>query len=78
MKVTEHTISKHYLPALIIEDYSGLDPDDRLGFESWLKSVSKPNAHWAYDTEALDNTRFTLCEVSDLYSDCLTVKQIYK
>ena len=78
MKIIEYTISKHYLSALINGDYTGLELGDNVEFDSWLESVSDHAAHWDYDSETLANTWFTRCEVSGLYSDCATARQIYK
>jgi hypothetical protein len=78
MRIIEYTISKHYLPALINGDYTGLDELDKHEFSGWLRSVQDFAAHWAVDWEELDNTRYARCEVSGLYSDCSTIKHVFR
>jgi hypothetical protein len=76
MRTIEHTISKQYLSALINNDYTGLEEGDKIEFTSWLDSVQDHDSLWDYDMDTLNNTYFTECGVSNLLSDCATVKQV--
>lgn len=78
MKIIEYIISKHYLPALINGDSSGLEDGDKIEFSGWLRSVQDFAGHWAVDSSEFDSVRFTKCAVSGLLDDCAVVKHVFR
>ena len=70
----EYRVSNHFLPALINDDDSGLDPHDFESLEIWLTTVPK-DGHWAV-IETGGN--FTVCEISELFADCATVRRCFR
>ena len=61
----EHTISTHYLSALINDDESGLTDDDVELLYQWIKDNPSPSGH------------FNICEVCNLYSETCIVRQYF-
>lgn len=71
MKFNERTyiIGKHFLPALINGDYTGMEDHEDQALDAFLERVAC-KGHWSYADEG---ENFTRCEVSGLYADCVTV-----
>jgi hypothetical protein len=71
---TKHRIGQQYLPALINNDYTGLDDYEELQLAEWLEKVctswTDADGHsWAFGHIAMiDNTEddFALCEVASM------------
>ncbi len=73
----EHTISTHYLSALINGDESGLTDDDVELLDQWLKDNPNPSKHFN-SWDAQDETEnFSICEVCNLYSETCIVRQYF-
>lgn len=71
-----YTIARHYLPALINGDPSGLTDQESADLEQFEAQVIHDDAdgaagHWSYDDSDADN--FKRCAVSGLDADCVTV-----
>ena len=67
-----HNISAHYLPALINGDYSGLNDEDELLLEDYLKQFEGFYITFNIDEDE-EEPYFTRCAISNLRSDCITV-----
>ena len=67
----ERDISSHYLTYLVNGDDSGLDEFDRDQFDEWM--TARELNGLTCDVVG-DESSFTRCEVTGLYSDCHTVK----
>jgi len=68
----EFTIGAHYAPAIINEDYSGLDDIEAVTLDNFMDEYYRlQNATFDIpDTES----EFSRCEISNLMSDCITLK----
>ena len=71
----DYTISEHYAPAIINDDYSGLDDGEHAALTNWLEDNEQRASHWDIEDE---NRHFARCEVSGLMSDCLTIRQYFR
>lgn len=68
----EFTIGAHYAPAIINEDYSGLDDVEAVTLDNFMDEYYRlQNA--TFDIPNAD-AEFTRCEISNLMSDCITLK----
>ena len=68
----EFTIGAHYAPAIINGDYSGLDDVEAVTLDNFLDEYYRlQNA--TFDIPNAD-AEFTRCEISNLMSDCITLK----
>lgn len=72
-RITEYTISEHFLSALFNGDESGLDDSEGKALNSWLNSFNHNNGHWSYDDQ---ESEFKRCEVTGLMSDCVVVQWV--
>jgi hypothetical protein len=71
----EYTIGEHYLPGIINVDYTGLDETELDMLNEWFKDNEKPYSHF----DVLDpDSHFARCEVSGLFSNCVTVCQYFR
>jgi hypothetical protein len=70
----EYTISEHFLPAIINDDYSGFDNDsEEAALIRWLETVPV-NGHWDI---VEDSDNFNHCQVTDLYSRTVIVRRYF-
>lgn len=68
----EFTIGAHYAPAIINEDYSGLDDVEAVTLDNFMDEYYRlQNA--TFDIPNAD-AEFSRCEISNLMSDCITLK----
>ena len=73
----EHTISTHYLSALINDDESGLTDDDVELLYQWIKDNPSPSGHFnIWDAQA-ETENFNFCEVCNLYSETCIIRQYF-
>lgn len=75
------TVSKHFLPAIINGDDTGLDDSDSVQLEVFMgvtlascamHGMKIINHHWADDSD--DDTNFARCEITNLMADCTTLR----
>jgi hypothetical protein len=68
----ELTLAAHYMPALVNNDYTGLDDAEAADLDAFMRD------YWALPDATLGDidfdTHFGFDEVSGLFGDCLTVK----
>ena len=69
MTKKEFNISKHYLTALINNDFSGMTDDEKNQLESFIEH-NKLGYAYCPDFDS-DDMGFTKCNVSGSYSDCI-------
>lgn len=68
----ELTIAAHYLPALVNNDYSGLEDNEAADLDAYMRDYWKlPNATVEIPEE---NTHFAFDDVSGMFGDCLTIR----
>jgi hypothetical protein len=70
-----YQIGGHYLSAIINGDTSGLSDDENQELNLFLNNLPVNIGH--FDVQAMDfnnGTKFTTCEVSNLYSECYEVR----
>ena len=78
----EFNISTAYLPALINDDYSGLNDEDIIILNEWLSDICeldgvKDNVgYWAYDNDY--ESDFRRDDVTGLYADTMPIKYMFK
>ena len=82
--IITHRIGSHFLPALINDDWTGLDEGDAALLESWFDwatddwTDSDGNtwtfAHWG---DAHDHDEFAECEVTTLHGDTHLVDAVF-
>ena len=78
----QFTISQHYLPAIINDDWTGLSDKEANALSGFLMHASTlipanaKSSHWAVDVE--DCTNFARCEVSNLYSDVSDISLMFQ
>jgi hypothetical protein len=68
----EYTIGSHFLSALINSDCSGLTDEDERLLDDFLANLPPAAVGGSWDVQE-GETEFARCEVTDLYSDCMTV-----
>ena len=69
----EYTIGSHFLSAIINSDCSGLDDRDEWFLDEFLANLPPAAVGGSWDVQD-GEAEFALCEVTNLYSDCVTVK----
>ena len=67
-----YQIGGHYLSAIINGDTSGLSDDENQELDLFLNNLPVNIGH--FDAMDLDNSSFSTCEVSNLYSECYEVR----
>ena len=73
--IEEYTISSHYLSSLINDDCSGLEDEEAVEFDAWVKLMQDGRmGHWDCDSESY----IAMCAVTGLLSDCTTVRFVYR
>jgi hypothetical protein len=65
-------IGGHYLSAIFNSDYSGLDDQEEQQLDTFLDNLPVNNGH--FDAIDLDNSAFSTCEVSGLYSETYEIR----
>ena len=75
-----YKVGKHFLPAIINGDYTGLAKEDEIDLEKFLKRAEKIAKEtgaksWHLDYKD-DGTNFTVCEICHFYCDCTTLVQV--
>ena len=70
----EYCICPHWVSAIINDDYTGLDDDEEKTLREWLAANEQRASHWNIDD---DEPFFAIDEVSDVYADCVTVRQYF-
>jgi len=69
----EYRISKHFLPAIINDDYSGLNDEEINLLNRFLSEANNlDNATWDIDSDS--ESHFIDCDITGLFSDCYDVK----
>jgi len=78
-----YQVAKHFVPALINCDITGLNDEDESQLAYFgkcigenMKALNATIWHWACDD--CDDTNFALCEISDLMADCTILTLNYK
>jgi len=78
-----YQVAKHFVPALINCDITGLNDEDESQLAYFgkcigenMKALNATIWHWACDD--CDDTNFALCEISDLMDDCTILTLNYK
>lgn len=75
---TEFAIGSHYLSALINDDYSGLTDEESEELDSFYSlELHQGNAggHWSHDSDG--ESYFTVCDISGMRGDCVTVFWVF-
>ena len=68
----EYRVSEHFLPAIVNDDYTGLNDEESNLLQQFLTEASKlENAIWVIDE---DSSNFIDCDVTGLFSNCHKVK----
>jgi len=75
MDFYEYTISEHFAPAIINDDYTGLEDEEHALLDAWLDDNGMRASHWTVESESSDLAR---CEITGLLSDCATVRQCFR
>jgi len=72
MKITDYktSISEYFLSALVNGDYSGLSDGDELLIDNFMNDNGYADVLMPDDTEA----SFMVCEICNLYSNCVEVQ----
>ena len=74
------TVAKHFIPAIINGDDTGLDDNDSVQLEVFMgvtlascamQGMTSTNHHWSDDGD--DNTNCARCEITNLMADCATL-----
>ena len=64
------TMSAHWLPALINDDYSGLSDNDCQNLDTWFKEYKDIGACYIFEVKSDNTDNFTTDCVSGLFADC--------
>lgn len=67
-----YQIGGHYLTGLINGDYSGLEDQEAQQLDAFLDNLPVNNGH--FDAMDLDNSSFSICEISGIYSETYEVR----
>lgn len=78
METKEFTIRYELAVAIINDDYSGLNVNDEIAIDKWFEKYNVDFITVAPSYEAAlrngeETTRFTECEITDLFGDCIDV-----
>ena len=68
--MTVYTVAKHFITALINDDYTGLEDGDHIMLEDFLADVD--GSYWTLEHEE-QHDNFKRCEVTNLMADCTTI-----
>jgi hypothetical protein len=69
-----YTIASHYAPAIINDDWTGLEDYEVAELEAWMDEVSNKVDHWV----VMNDVGFCTDEVTGLKSDCVTIYGYFK
>lgn len=70
----EYTIAKHYVSAIINDDYTGLSDEEENDLARFLSQANNlPNATWQIEPDQ-DSENLAICEISELLADCYEVR----
>ena len=75
MDFYEYIIGEHFAPAIINDDYTGLEDDEHAALDAWLDDNAMHSGHWTTEGESSD---FARCEITGLMSDCITTRQYFR
>lgn len=74
----DYTVSSMFIPAIINDDFTGLDEGDILELTTFLDSNTPSTPH-AWVVKAIDNDpELDRCEISNLYCECETLTLLTK
>jgi len=69
----DFTVATHFIPAIINEDWTGLDEGEVLELTTFLTRHDQQGVH-AWVVKAIDNEpELATCEISNLFSECETL-----
>ena len=71
----DYTIGEHFAPALINDDYTGLEDDEHDTLDQWVDDNEMRSGYWTIESESSD---FAKCEITGLLSDCVTIRQYFR
>jgi hypothetical protein len=73
-------VSEHFMPALINDDLTGLSDDDEAALKKFLANSTQLDGwefrHFSHDNDSFPE--FTTCDITGLYSNCVTIKLVFK
>ena len=73
-----YTIAIHYLPAIINDDWTGLDENEILELTTFLDRETKGNESFHAWTVPNQEPELATCEISGLYGECEKVILLVK
>jgi hypothetical protein len=67
----EYTIGEHFMPAIINDDFTGLDDSEATTLKVWLENNDMRASHWVIE----DNSEnYCVCEISGLVNRCVVAR----
>ena len=69
-----YTVASHCAPAIINDDWTGLDDDEVAELEAWMDEVSNKVEYW----EVMEDAGFCTDEVTGLKADCVTIHGYFR
>ncbi len=67
----EYYISEHLAPAIINDDFTGLDDQEENQLRDFLESQEMRGSHWDIED---DGENYRICEVSRLLNRCAVMR----
>ena len=67
----EYTISEHFMPAIINDDFTDLDDSEAETLNEWLENSDMRAGHWVIED---DSENYCECEVSGLFNRCVVAR----
>ena len=68
-KLGEYRIGKHFLSALIYDDYTGLSDDEEKALNDWIDKNFDTGCALLFDTDSIDFDNLYWCAVTGLMSE---------
>jgi len=67
----EYKIGEHFMPAIINDDFTGLDDSEAATLNEWLDNNDMRASHWVIED---DNENYCECEISGLVNRCVVAR----
>lgn len=67
----EYNIGEHFMPAIINDDFTGLDDSEAETLNAWLENNDMRASHWDIED---DSENYCECEISGLVNRCVVAR----
>jgi hypothetical protein len=73
-ETTTYNVCPHFLPAIVNDDITGLEPEEYQALERWYESEGLTERSGHFDCDCDGNTSFAMCDIVGLKGDTVELR----